>query len=222
MKRDIGLAMATPPGAPDKYGGALRFARSDDAQMSEAAPTRAPRADAARNRARLLDAARALFAQGGDGASLEAVARTAGVGVGTLYRHFPTREALYEALYRREVDDLIALAERLARDGAPEAALRGWTAALIGFVAAKKGMASALALAPYNKTLAAYSSEKLTGALGLLLTKLAQAGRLRRPILAQDLLRALIGVTLALDGPDWRNKATPLIETLLDGLIAPL
>jgi AcrR family transcriptional regulator len=180
---------------------------------------RAPRADAARNRARLLDAAKAVFAAGGADASLEAVARRAGVGVGTLYRHFPTRDALYEAVYRREVDDLTALAERLQHEAAPEAALRAWVGALIEFVATKKGMAAALALAAHNKTLSAYSFERLTGAVGLLLDRLASANGLRRKIAPEDFLRALIGVTLALDGPDWRNKATPLMDVFIDGLM---
>ena len=77
-------------------------------------PVRKPRADAVRNRERLLEAAADIFSAGGPDASLEAVAKRAGVGIGTLYRHFPTREALFEAVYRREVDQLSELAERLA------------------------------------------------------------------------------------------------------------
>jgi AcrR family transcriptional regulator len=186
--------------------------------MSEAiSSTRAPRADAARNRARLLDAAKAVFAEGGADVSLEAVSRRAGVGAGTLYRHFPTRESLYEAVYRREVDDLSALAERLI-DEAPEAALRAWVRALIEFVATKKGMATALALAAHNKTLSAYSFERMSGAVKLLLDRLSVENGLRRPIAPEDFLRALIGVTFALDGPDWRSKATPLMDVFIDGL----
>src|SRR5689334_20961183 len=99
--------------------------------------TRGPRSDAARNRLRLLEAAKAVFAAGGAEASLEAVAREAGVGIGTLYRHFPTREALFEAVYRREVDELAALAERLGREQPPLAALRTWLGANVDFVATK-------------------------------------------------------------------------------------
>jgi AcrR family transcriptional regulator len=187
--------------------------------MSEASPsTRAPRADAARNRARLLDAAKAVFAAGGADASLEAVARQAEVGVGTLYRHFPTREALYEAVYRREVDELSALAQRLGREATAEAALRAWVAALIEFVATKKGMAKALALAA-NKSLSAYSFEQMSGAVGLLLGRLQSEGRLRRRIAPEDFLRAIIGLMFGLDGPDWRERATPLTEVLIDGLV---
>src|SRR5246500_926181 len=87
---------------------------------------RKPRVDAVRNRERLLEAAKAVFSAGGPEASLEAVARTAGVGIGTLYRHFPTREALFEAVYRREVQQLADLAERLREEAEPVEALRQW------------------------------------------------------------------------------------------------
>src|ERR1700728_403707 len=87
---------------------------------------RRPRADAVRNRERVLEAAKAVFSAGGPDASLEAVARRAGVGIGTLYRHFPTREALFEAVYRREVEQLVDLAEQLKADVAPDDALRRW------------------------------------------------------------------------------------------------
>src|SRR5690242_10445315 len=108
---------------------------------------RKPRADALRNRDRVLEAAKTVFSAGGSDASLEAVAREAGVGIGTLYRHFPTREALYEAVYRREVEQLGELAESLRKDAKPVDALRRWLASNIEFVATKKGMAAALALA---------------------------------------------------------------------------
>src|ERR1700741_4179466 len=100
---------------------------------------RKPRSDALRNRERLLDAAKAVFSAGGAEASLEAVARHADVGIGTLYRHFPTREALYEAVYRREVEQLGELAEQLKSEAAPVDALRRWLRANVEFVATKKG-----------------------------------------------------------------------------------
>src|ERR1700751_359253 len=101
---------------------------------------RKPRADAVRNRERVLEAAKAVFSAGGPDASLEAVARRAGVGIGTLYRHFPTREALFEAVYRREVEQLAELAEELKSDASPTEALRHWLRANVEFVATKKGM----------------------------------------------------------------------------------
>jgi AcrR family transcriptional regulator len=188
--------------------------------MSDAppAPIRAPRADAARNRERLLVAAKAVFSAGGRDASLEAVARQAGLGVGTLYRHFPTREALFEAVYRREVDELAALAEAL-QDGEPGQALRRWVRANIEFVATKKGMATALALAAYNKDLSAYSFERLTQALGLLIERARAAGALRSELTAEELLRALIGFCMVNDRPDWQSTALRLVDVFMDGLL---
>ena len=110
--------------------------------------SRKPRADAVRNRERVLEAAKSVFSAGGPEASLEAVARTAGVGIGTLYRHFPTREALFEAVYRHEVQQLADLAERLKKEARPIEALRQWMRSIVKFVATKKGMSAALALAP--------------------------------------------------------------------------
>src|SRR5437667_10554210 len=108
---------------------------------------RKPRSDAVRNRERVLEAAKAVFSAGGPDASLEAVAKRAGVGIGTLYRHFPTREALFEAVYRREVEQLRQLAEELKIAAAPVDALRRWLRANVELVATKKGMIASLALA---------------------------------------------------------------------------
>src|SRR6266851_9281961 len=99
-----------------------------------AEPVRRPRADAVRNRERVLEAAKAVFSAGGPDASLDAVARRAGVGIGTLYRHFPTREALFEAVYRREVEHLADLAEQLKNEVAPAEALRHWMRSNVRFV----------------------------------------------------------------------------------------
>src|SRR6476660_4357729 len=105
---------------------------------------RKPRADAVRNRERVLAAAKAVFSAGGPDASLESVARVAGVGIGTLYRPFPTREALFQAVYRREVDQLVELAATLAAEAPPMEALRRWLHSNVGMVATKKGMLAAL------------------------------------------------------------------------------
>ncbi len=130
-----------------------------------AEPVRRPRADAVRNRERVLEAAKAVFSAGGPDASLEAVARRAGVGIGTLYRHFPTREALFEAVYRREVEQLGELAEQLKNEAAPVDALRSWLRSNVEFVATKKGMSAALALAVQSSSeLHAYSFDRLTKA----------------------------------------------------------
>src|SRR5215470_12179277 len=168
-----------------------------------AAIVRKPRADAVRNRERVLEAAKAVFSAGGSDASLEAVARKAGVGIGTLYRHFPTREALYEAVYRREVEQLGELAEDLKGEASPVDALRRWMRANVEFVATKKGMAAALALAagPPPSELTAFSYERLTKAIGTLLARAVEAGEIRDDIGPGDLLRALVGMCLLHDQP---------------------
>ena len=117
---------------------------SQSSQPSQPGQPRRPRVDAERNRARLLDAARAAFASGREPVTLEQIARDSGVGIGTLYRHFPTREALVEALYRQELADLCASAEELLAEHSPERALRAWMDRFAAYVAAKREMADAL------------------------------------------------------------------------------
>ena len=180
---------------------------------------RRPRADALRNRERLIEAATQVFGKGAPQASLEAVAREAGVGIGTLYRHFPTREALFEAVYRREVDQLAELAERLARETAPVEALRQWLHANIRLVATKRGMVEALQLIASGSTeLKAYSFERLTRGLALLLARGVEAGDMRPDITADDLLRTVIGVFYADGSPDWQASALRIIDVFVDGL----
>ena len=181
-----------------------------------AATTRKPRADAVRNRERVLDAAKAVFSSGGPDASLEAVALRAGVGIGTLYRHFPTRETLFDAVYRREVDQLAELAEQLQMDAAPVEALRRWMAANVAFIATKKGMSAALALAAQGD-LTAYTFERLTRAAGALMRRAAEAGEIRADISAEDLLRALVGVCYTHENPGWQANVLRLLDVFIDG-----
>lgn len=180
---------------------------------------RRPRADAIRNRERVLEAAKAVFSEGGAGAGLEAVARKAGVGIGTLYRHFPTREALYEAVYRREVEQLTELAQQLAAELPPPVGLRRWVQALVEFVATKKGMAEALTLAAHKPPeLMAYTTGRLNEAIGMLLRPAAEAGAVRRDIGSEDLLRTVVGLCYLQDGPGWQAKVMLLLDVFLDGL----
>jgi AcrR family transcriptional regulator len=180
---------------------------------------RKPRADAIRNRERVLEAAKAVFSQGGPEASLEAVAKRAGVGIGTLYRHFPTREALYEAVYWREVEQLVDLAKHLETEIDPVEALRRWLRAGLESMATKKGMAAALAMAAHGSSeLVAYSLDRLTRAVGQLLQRAAAAGEIRNDIDPEDLLRALVGMCYAHDGTAWQAKVLRLIDVLIDGL----
>ncbi|MGN6095807.1 MAG: TetR/AcrR family transcriptional regulator [Bosea sp. (in: a-proteobacteria)] len=183
-------------------------------------PARKPRSDVARNRDRLLRAAREVFGSGSAGASLEAVARRAGVGIGTLYRHFPTREALFETVYRYEVDQLAALAETLAKEAGPVEALRQWLQAQVQLVATKKGMLAALALAAHAPAdLYAYSFERLTAAIGILLNRAVDAGELRPDISPEEMLRTLIGLCYLHDQPGWQATVVRLVNVFVDGLL---
>lgn len=180
---------------------------------------RKPRADALRNRERVLKAAKAVFSAGGADASLEAVAKRAGVGIGTLYRHFPTREALYEAVYRREVEQLWELAEELKGEAAPVEALRRWLRSNVEFVATKKGMAAALALAVHGSSdLHAYTFDRLTKAVGGLLDRAVEAGEIRSDVSPEDLLRALVGMCYMHDQPGWQASVLRLVDVFVDGL----
>lgn len=184
-------------------------------------PARKPRSDALRNREKVLDAAKAVFSVGGSDASLEAVARTAGVGIGTLYRHFPTREALFEAVYRREVQHLSDLADTLMTNPSPAEALRCWLRSNVEFVATKKGMSSALALVvDASCDLTVSSVERLTRAVGSLLRRAADAGEIRDDIGAEDVLRALVGMCYMHDRPGWQDSVLRMLDVFVDGLCA--
>ena len=182
---------------------------------------RKPRADAARNRERVLEAAKRVFSAGGAEASLEAVARTAEVGIGTLYRHFPTREALFDAVYRREVDQLAELAETLKQDRLQVDALRRWMHAMVDLVATKKGMSAALTLAAYkNADLMSYSFDTLTRAVGTLLDRAVAAHKIRDDVSPQDLIRTLVGMCYVQDQPGWQASVVRLVDVFVDGLRA--
>lgn len=191
-----------------------------DQQTAKA--SRRPRADSIRNRELLLEAAKAVFSAGGPGASLEAVARRAGVGIGTLYRHFPTREALFEAVYRREVEQLSELAEQLGREADPVEALRRWLHATVAVTATKKGMLTALALAAeIQAELYAQTGERMRAALGALLARGAASGALRSDFGPEEVIRALYGLVGShyLRGePDWQPQVLRLLDVFVDGL----
>jgi AcrR family transcriptional regulator len=187
--------------------------------VPSATTLRRPRADAVRNRERVLEAAKIVFNAGGPDASLEAVAKRAGVGIGTLYRHFPTREALFEAVYRREVQQLGELAEALKSEPSAVDALRRWLRSNVEFVATKKGMSAALALAMNSSSeLTAYSFERLTKAVGALLDRAVAAGEIRSDISPEDLLRALVGMCYLHDQPGWQKSVVRLLDVFVDGL----
>jgi AcrR family transcriptional regulator len=180
---------------------------------------RKTRVDAVRNRERVLEAAKKVFSAGGADASLEAVAREAGVGIGTLYRHFPTREALFEAVYRHEVQQLADLAERLKEHPDIVGGLRRWMRSNVKFIATKKGMLQALALAvDKNSELFAYSSDRLTRAVKGLLERAVTAGEIRDDVSPEDVLRALVGMSYMNDQPGWQTSVLRLVDVFIDGL----
>jgi AcrR family transcriptional regulator len=177
------------------------------------------RADARRNRDRLLEVAAQAFAAQGVDASLEDIARRAGVGIGTLYRHFPTREHLVEVLYRREVEALCGAAEDLARQHPPDVALAEWMQRFVSYIAAKRGMAKSLRiLLETNSDLFAAASGKIPQALRQLTQAAVAAGTVRSDIDSTDIMQALAGIYGAPESPDWQARSRRLVALLMDGL----
>jgi AcrR family transcriptional regulator len=177
------------------------------------------RSDSIRNRERLLEAATEIFSTGGPQASLEAVARRAGLGIGTLYRHFPTREDLFDAVYRHEVDLLGELAEQLALNNEPVEALKKWLQANVRLVATKKGMMEALQLATVGSSeLKVYSYDRMINAIGLLLDRAVKAGEVRDDVPPEDLLRTLVGIYYSQGPGDWQPVALRMVDVFVDGL----
>jgi AcrR family transcriptional regulator len=180
---------------------------------------RKPRADSARNRQLLIDAAKAGFAEVGLSVSLEEIARRAEVGIGTLYRHFPTREAVVEAVYRREVEQLAeAVPELLETWPAPEA-LHKWMHLFVDYIATKRLIAPSLGTAAARtSTLHTTSVELITGAISTLVKRAIASGAVRKDIDPSDLLRALVGVSYGNPEAGWQASARRLIDILMDGL----
>jgi AcrR family transcriptional regulator len=180
---------------------------------------RKPRADARRNRDSLLEAAKAAFAEVGAEASLDEIARRAGVGIGTLYRHFPTRDAVVEAVYRREVQQLADAAPRLVESLPPAEALRAWMRLFIDYIAAKKVIAPALkSSVGGGSAVYADSSVRINEAIALLVERARARGDIRPNADSADLLRALVGFAYVNSAPDWEASARRLIDLLIDGL----
>jgi AcrR family transcriptional regulator len=179
------------------------------------------RADARRNRERLLEAALRAFSSGQE-VTLETIARQAGVGIGTLYRHFPTREALVEAVYRGELARLRDAAGELLASRAPDAALRAWMDGFADYVTAKRGMAETLrAIAGTGTISPAQTRQTLTATIEGLLDAGAAAGTLRADVAAGDVLASLTGIFLVAGTPGQRAQAGRLLDLLMDGLRTP-
>ncbi|MCX4705497.1 TetR/AcrR family transcriptional regulator [Streptomyces sp. NBC_01373] len=177
------------------------------------------RADAQRNRDKILSAAVRVFAEEGLDAHLERIAKEAGVGSATLYRNFPTREILIEAAYRSELAKLCDSAPELLATMEPRDALRAWMGRFIDYATAKLGMAEALrALVASGVNPYAQSHEMMLSALDSLLSAGAGAGTVRSDITAADMFAALTGIALASGKPDQREQAERLLDLTLDGL----
>jgi len=175
----------------------------------------AMRADARRNRQRLLYAER-----GADDASLDEIARRAGVGIGTLYRHFPTRQALLEAVYRDQVEELCAVARELHDEAPPEQALERWLRALMAFATTKKNLSSSLMSGPNKSSEVATSCSAMVREAATKLLAEAQAtGQVRGDVDAVDLLRMSHALAIAADLPySHPDQGERLMSVLLAGL----
>jgi AcrR family transcriptional regulator len=179
---------------------------------------RKPRADAERNRDRVLEVAKEAFARSGADASLDDIAKQAGVGPGTLYRHFPSREALIEAVYRTEVEKLAAAEKNFAETMAPSEALRAWMLLFVDYIATKKIIAPALntLLGGPSKVFEA-SHTQIWEAIRALVKRAIKSGDIRKDLDPIDLLRALIGVANVASSSDWQQSARRLVDILITG-----
>jgi AcrR family transcriptional regulator len=187
-------------------------------QSSPTPATRKPRADAQRNRERILEIARLAFTRHGSEATLDDIARQAGIGPGTLYRHFPTRDALIEAVYRSEVEKLTAAGQRFAVTMPPLEALRAWMLLFIDHVASKK------LILPAMDTVAGGSMRLIEGARGLihgaflaLVQRAINSGDLRTDTDPDDFVRALVGIFHTTAMPGWEPSARRIVDILIAG-----
>lgn len=179
---------------------------------------RKPRTDALRNRERILEVAKGAFTRNGVATSLDEIAKQAGVGAGTLYRHFPTRDALIESVYRSEVEKLAAAARGFAAAMSPVEALRAWLLLFVDYIAAKHIIAPALnSVAGGPSRLYEDSRSLVQGAIEELVKRAKKSGDVRRDIDASDLLRAVIGVSYVASAGDWQQSARRLVDILIAG-----
>jgi AcrR family transcriptional regulator len=179
---------------------------------------RKPRTDAQRNRQRILEVAKEAFTRSGANASLDDIAKQAGVGPGTLYRHFPTRGELLEAVYRTGVEELVAAEQRFAQAKPPIEALRAWMLLFVDYIAAKHIIAPALnTLVGGPSKLYEGSRAQIEGAINALVKRAIKSGDIRKDLDPFDLLRALIGVSNVASSPDWQRSARRLVDILVTG-----
>jgi len=179
---------------------------------------RKPRADAQRNRERILEVAKQAFTRSGADTSLDDIAKQAGVGPGTLYRHFPTREELLKAVYRNELENLATAEEKFAETMPPVEALRAWLLLFVDAVAAKQIIAPALnTLVGDHKKVFEASYAQMHQAIHRLVKRAVKSGDIRKDLDPMDLLRALVGVANVASSPDWQQSAQRLVDILIAG-----
>jgi AcrR family transcriptional regulator len=181
-------------------------------------PPRKPRADAQRNRTRILEIAKQAFTRSGANISLDDVGKQAGVGAGTLYRHFPTRDALLEAVYRSEVEKLAAAEKEFSATMTAIEALRAWMLLFVDYIATKQIIAPALnTLVAKPSKLFEASGAQIKAAIHALVERAIKSGDIRSDLDPMDLLRALIGVSNVASVPDWAQSAKRLVQILIVG-----
>src|ERR1700752_4575205 len=179
---------------------------------------RKPRADAQRNRERILEVAKEAFARHGANASLDDIAKQVGVGPGTLYRHFPTREKLLQAVYRAELEKLAEAQQKFSQTMAPAEALRAWLLLFVDAIAAKQLIAPGLnTLLGDPKKVFEASYAKMHQASRALVKRGVESGDIRKGLDPIDLLRALVGVSNVATSPDWKQRAKRLVDILIAG-----
>jgi AcrR family transcriptional regulator len=179
---------------------------------------RKPRTDAQRNRERILETAKGAFTRSGANASLDDIAKEAGVGAGTLYRHFPTRDALIEAVYRTEVEKMAAAEKKFSESLPPIEALRAWMLLFVDYIATKQIIAPALnSVVGGPSKLFEGSRSQIQGAIDSLVKRAIKSREIRKDLEPFDLLRALIGVSHVASGPDWQQSARRLVDILITG-----
>jgi AcrR family transcriptional regulator len=190
--------------------------------MAMPAPPERLRADARRNRDRLTEAATALFIEHGVNAPLEEIARRAGVGIGTLYRHFPTRDTLIEVVYRQENEALADAAAKLARELPPDEALARWLQRSLDYMATKRGLGESLLIILRNKPelLVTQQGEGFPQALRRLVDAAVAAGSIRADVEIEDIMQALMGIYAAPASPDWHRRSGRVLDLLMAGLRA--
>src|SRR5258708_36390253 len=175
-------------------------------------------ANAQRNRERILEVAKDAFSRSGANASLDDIAKDAGVGPGTLYRHFPTRDALIEAVYRTEVEQLAAAEKKFSESLPPIEALRAWMLLFVDYIATKQIIGPSLnSLVGGPSKLYEGSRAQIQGAIDSFAKRAIKNGDIRRDLEPFDLLRALIGVSHVASGPEWQQSARRLVDILITG-----